>query len=76
MSLFLVGIGIITFGSLKLELRHFNAKLVGVPSSLGYLLFFSISEVLTPQIGNGPLYSFEAMVLRFLFQLESSNFDH
>ena len=48
MSLFSVGIGIISFGSHKLKLRHFNSKLVGMPSSLGYLLLFSISEVLTP----------------------------
>ena len=38
MSLCLLGIGIISFGSPKLKLRHFNAKLVGMPSSLGYLL--------------------------------------
>ena len=76
MSLFLVGIGIISFGLPKLKLRHFNAKLVGMPSSLGYLLLFSILGVLTPYIGNGFFYLFEAMVLRFLLQLESSNLDH
>ena len=70
MSLFLVGIGIISFGYPKHKLRHFNDKLFGMPSSLGYLLFFSISGVLTPDIGNDHLYSFEAMVLRFLLQLE------
>ena len=48
MSLFLVGIRIISFGSFKLKLRHFNAKLVSMPSSLGYLLLFPISGVLTP----------------------------
>ena len=47
-SLFLVGIGIITFGSPKLKLRHFNAKLVDMPSSLDHLLLFSNSRVLTP----------------------------
>ena len=76
MSLVSVGIGIISFGLPKLKLRHFNAKLVGMPSSLGYLLLFSISGVLTPYIGNGSFYAFEAMVLRFLLQLESSNWDH
>ena len=34
MSLFSVRIGIISFGSLKLKLRHFNAKLTSMPSSL------------------------------------------
>ena len=48
MSLFLVGIGMISFGSPKLKLRHFNAKLVSMPSSLGYLLLFPISGVLNP----------------------------
>ena len=76
MSLFLVGIGIISFGSPKLKLRHSNAKLVSMPNSLGYLLLFPISGVLTPQIGNSSFYSFESMVLRFLLQLESSNSDH
>ena len=76
MSLFSVGIGIITFRSPKLKLRHLNAKLVGMPSSLGYLMLFSISWVLTPYIGNGSFYSFEAMVIRFLIELESSNLDH
>ena len=76
MSLFSLGIGIISFGSPKLKLRNFNAKLVGLPSSLGYILLFSISGVLTPYIGNAYLYSFEDMVPRFLIQLESSNLDH
>ena len=66
MSLFLVGIGIISFRSPKLKLQHFNAKLIGMLSSLDYLLLFSISGVLIPYIGNGSFYSFEAMVLRFL----------
>ena len=76
MSLFLVGIGIISFGLPKLKLRHFNAKLISIPSLLSYLLLFPISGVLTPQIGNGSFYSFESMVLRFLLQLEASNLDH
>ena len=38
--------------------------------------FFSISGVLTPYIGNGPFYSFEDMVIKFILQLESSNLDH
>ena len=52
MSLFSLGIGIISFGSTKLKLQHFNAKLVGMPRSLDHLLLFSISGVLTPYIGN------------------------
>ena len=76
MSMFLAGIRIISVRSPKLKLRHFNAKLVGMPSSLGYLLLFSISGVLNPYIGNGSLYSFESMVLRFPLQLESSNLNH
>ena len=65
----------ISFGSPKHNLLHLYAKLVCMPSSLGYLQFFSISGVLTPYIGNGPFYSFEAMVLMFLLQFESSNVD-
>ena len=76
MSLVLLGIGIISFGSPKLKLWNFNAKLVSMPSSLGYLLLFPISGVLTPYIGNGSFNSFESMVLRFLIQLDSSNLDH
>ena len=48
MSLVSLGIGIISFGSPKLKLWHFNAKLVGMPSLLDYLLLFSISGVLSP----------------------------
>ena len=76
MSLFSVGIRLISFGSPKLKLRHFNAKLVSMPNSLGYLLLFSISGVLNPLIGNNFLYLFESMDLRFLLLLESSNLDH
>ena len=45
-------------------------------SSLGYLLVFSILGFLNPYIGNGLLYSFEAMVFRFPLQLKSLNLDH
>ena len=76
MSLFLAGIEIISFGSPKLKLRHFNAKLVSMPSSLDYLLLFPISVVFTPDIDNGSFYSFEAKVIRFILKLESSNLDH
>ena len=47
-----------------------------MPSSLGYLLLFLDSGVLTPYIGNDYFLLFQAMVLRFHLQLESSNLDH
>ena len=52
-------------------LWHLYAKLVGMPSSLGYLLVFSISGVLTQYIGTGPSTNLKLCLLCF-----PSNLNH